>query len=128
MQLSKEKYARKRIHNGCSVRTEKSASLVMPNSYPVTDFSIRTSQPLKILIFRILHKEIFLCTSSFSFLPHISLFQKSLQYLIFAMQLFHNKLLAIDQITCCKFGSLLPIKSPVCRSAQADLRLCGMHM
>ena len=44
MQLSKEKYARNRIHNGCSVRIENSvtwvtvrhhsASLVMPNSYP----------------------------------------------------------------------------------------------
>ena len=44
MQLSKEEYARKRIHNGSSVQTENSvtrvtvryhlASLVMPNSYP----------------------------------------------------------------------------------------------
>ena len=45
MQLSKEEYARKRICNGCSVRIENSvtrvtvrhhsASLVMPNSYPL---------------------------------------------------------------------------------------------
>ena len=44
MQLSKEEYARKRIHNGSSVQTENSitrvtilhhsASLVMPNNYP----------------------------------------------------------------------------------------------
>ena len=44
MQLSKEEYARKRIHNGFSVYIENSvtrvtvrhhsASLVMPNSYP----------------------------------------------------------------------------------------------
>ena len=44
MQLSKEEYARKRIHNGSSVQIEnsvtrvtvrhRSASLVMPNSYP----------------------------------------------------------------------------------------------
>ena len=44
MQLSKEEYARKRIHNGSSVQIENSvtrvtvrhhsASLVMPNSYP----------------------------------------------------------------------------------------------
>ena len=44
MQLSNEKYARKRIHNGCSVQIENSvtrvivrhhsASLVMPNGYP----------------------------------------------------------------------------------------------
>ena len=44
MQLSKEEYARKRIHNGSSVQSENSvtqltvqhhsASLVMPNSYP----------------------------------------------------------------------------------------------
>ena len=42
MQSSKEEYARKRIHNGCSVRIENSvtrdncspASLLMPNSYP----------------------------------------------------------------------------------------------
>ena len=45
MQLSKEEYARKRIHNGYSVQIENfftrvtvrnhSASLVMPNSYPI---------------------------------------------------------------------------------------------
>ena len=44
MQLSKEEYARKRIHNGCLVRIENpdtqencshhSASLTMTNSYP----------------------------------------------------------------------------------------------
>ena len=44
MQLSKEEYARKRIHNGSSVQIKTSvtrvtvwhhsASLVMPNSYP----------------------------------------------------------------------------------------------
>ena len=44
MQLPKEEYARKRIHNGSSVQIENSvnwvtfrrhsASLVMPNSYP----------------------------------------------------------------------------------------------
>ena len=41
MRLSKEEYARKRIHNGCLVRIENKAttdnysvSLVMPNSYP----------------------------------------------------------------------------------------------
>ena len=44
MQLSKEEYARKRIHNGSSMQNENSvtrvtarhhsASLVMPNSYP----------------------------------------------------------------------------------------------
>ena len=37
MQLSKEEYARKRIHNGSSVQIENSitwVSLVMPNSYP----------------------------------------------------------------------------------------------
>ena len=44
MQLSKEEYARKRIHNGSSMQIENSVtrvtarhdkvSLVMPNSYP----------------------------------------------------------------------------------------------
>ena len=65
MQLSTEEYARKRIHNGSSVQIENSvtrvtvrhlfASLVMPNSYPrdlVTEFSISTSQPFKIFIFK----------------------------------------------------------------------------
>ena len=79
MQLSKEEYARKRIHNGSSVQIENSiprvtvlhhsASLVMTNSFLrdgifiqhlttikdsyillLTEFSIRTSQPFKILI------------------------------------------------------------------------------
>ena len=43
----KEEYARKRIHNVCSVRTGN--SFTRGNSYP-TEFSIRTSQPLKNLI------------------------------------------------------------------------------
>ena len=58
MQLSKEEYARKRIHNDSSVQIENSvarvtvrhhsASLVMPNSYRRD--AISTSQPLTILI------------------------------------------------------------------------------
>ena len=61
MQLSKEEYARKRIHNGSSMQVENSvtrvtvrhhkANLMMPNSSHVMEFSIITSQPLKILIF-----------------------------------------------------------------------------
>ena len=64
MQLSKEMYARKRIHNGCLVQTEYSiprdnfrqclASLRKLRDAKhftlVMEFSIRTSQPLKILI------------------------------------------------------------------------------
>ena len=46
----KEEYARILIHNGSSKQIENSASLVMPNSYLVTEFSISTSQPLKIFI------------------------------------------------------------------------------
>ena len=60
MQLSKEEYARKRIHNGSSVQIENSVTrvtvwhhsaslLVMPNSYPRDGIFNRTSQPLKIL-------------------------------------------------------------------------------
>ena len=60
MQLSKEEYARKRIHNGCSVRIENSvtrdncsASLGKPfdaEQLPRDEISICTSQPFNILI------------------------------------------------------------------------------
>ena len=60
IKFSKEVYARKRIHTGSSVRIENSvtrvtvrhhsASLVCRTVSLVTEFPIRTSQPLKILI------------------------------------------------------------------------------
>ena len=60
MQLLREDYTRKRIHNGYSVRIENSVTLdnfqyhkafrVMLNSYPRDRVSISISQPLKILI------------------------------------------------------------------------------
>ena len=58
MRLQKEEYARKRIHNGCLVRIDNSvtrdncsASQGLPRVTLVMEFSIRTSQPLKILTF-----------------------------------------------------------------------------
>ena len=60
MQLSKEEYARKKIYNGWLAQTESpvtqdncSASLGKPRDaeyLPVTEFSIRSSQPFKIRI------------------------------------------------------------------------------
>ena len=53
----KEEYARKRINNGCSVRIENSvtrdncSALLGLTVTFVTEFSIRTSRPFKILIF-----------------------------------------------------------------------------
>ena len=54
MQLSKEEYARKWIHNGSSVQIENSVTRVTVRHVEVTlvtEFSISTLQPLKILIF-----------------------------------------------------------------------------
>ena len=53
MQLSKEEYARKRIHNGCLVQIESPVTQANCSTLTaVTEFSIRSSQPLKILIIK----------------------------------------------------------------------------
>ena len=50
MLLLKEEYVRKRICNGSSMQTKNSGTRVTVWQL-VTEFSISTSQPLKILIF-----------------------------------------------------------------------------
>ena len=60
MQLSKEEYARTRIHNGCLVQiespvTQDNCSASFSRCWTVTvvtEFSIRSPQPLKILIIK----------------------------------------------------------------------------
>ena len=55
MQLTKEEYARKIILNGSSVQIENSVNQVTVQHHKsVTEFSISTSQPLKIPIFHLL--------------------------------------------------------------------------
>ena len=52
VQLSKEEYAGKRIHNGCLVQIEIRQASRCWTVTVVTEFSIRSSQPLKILIIK----------------------------------------------------------------------------
>ena len=76
MQLSKEEYARKRIHNGSSVQIENSVTRVTARHDEartvtfVTVFSISTSQPLKILIICTMMK-----TGNIKGSPHMHLTQ-----------------------------------------------------